>query len=345
MTPDWSMSREIEEQPDLFERRLDDWVAQADELSDHVGNCDQIALLGRGSSRNACVYASYLYALQTGNHPIEFRLWTTTQDQVPDRDWSNVAVLAFSASGQSTDVARAARWLADRGAFVVGITNATDDDCALGEAAHELFYVRVGDERAVPATKSFNAQLFASAALVGFDIRDAVAETIKCFEKLSDDDTAGRLADLVGDGRAINWIARGPSLGAARDAALKCRECARISSTGWSSAEFQHGYIGSLDPDDRAIIFSDANQPAGTFSAITKELLSRQTPFAVTGLDYYREHDGIPAPALAIDLPSQRWARAPVFAYLSQKTALELAVRRDLNPDNPSGLQKVTETT
>ena len=343
-TPNWRMTREIGEQSTLFSELIDDWSHAAARLRDAIADRSHLALLGRGSSRNAAVYASYLYGLQCGGHPIEFRPWMTTRDDVPHRDWSDTAVFAYSASGQSTDIARAAQWLNDRGALVIGITNAVDD-CALGEAADDLFRLQIGDELAVPATKSFNAQLLASAALLGFDIEEAVEETVRCFESLEDGAQAERLADIIDGGDTVSWIARGPSLGAARDAALKCRECARLESNGWSSAEFQHGYIGSVDADDRVILFSDANQPAGSFSAVTKSLLNRNTPFVVVGLDYYRENGAAAAPVLSVDLPEYRWARAPVFAYLAQQTALELAVRRDLNPDCPSGLQKVTETT
>ena len=142
----------------------------------------------------------------------------------------------------------------------------------------------------------------------------------------------------------VSWIARGPSLAAARDAALKLRECTRIDASGWSSAEIQHGYIGSIDADDRAVVFSDANQPKGSFSSVTKGLLTRKTPFVVAGLEYYRDNGGVAASVLDVPLPDRRWARTPVFAYLSQQTALELAERRDLNPDYPAGLKKVTET-
>lgn len=343
MTPDWRMTREIAQQPELFEANCAQWIADAESLRTQIYERDHLAVIGRGSSRHAAIYASYLYGLITGRHAVEFRPWMTTRP-VPQADWSNTSAFAFSASGQSTDIARAAEWISERGGFVVGITNADSADCALGEAADALFHLDMGDERAVPATKTFNAQLFAAAALLGFDLEEAIPETAAALKGLEDGETARHLADLVDDARMIAWIARGPSMAAACDAALKCRESARVESTGWSSAEVQHGHIGSFDERDRAVIFSDANQPAGSFSSVAKALLSRKTPYAVTGLNYYQNDGGMPAHMLDVDLPGALWARTPVFAYLSQQTALELALRRGLNPDCPAGLQKVTET-
>lgn len=343
MTSDWRMTQEIAEQPELFEKNLGAWSAAAASLREEIAARRQLVVLGRGSSRHACIYGSYLYGLATGRHAVEFRMWMTTRS-VPQVDWSDTAVLAYSASGESTDVARASQWLADRGSFVVGITNADDDQCALGEAATALFHLNIGEELAVPATKSFNAQLLATAALLGFDIEAAIPEVATALREMHDGETAKQVANLIDDADSVAWIARGPSMAAARDAALKCRESARLESTGWSAAEFQHGHIGSFGEDDRAIIFSDANEPKGSFSSVTKALLNRKTPFVVVGLDYYTENAGPAAPILAIPLPEQRWARPPVFAYLSQQTALKLARQRGLNPDYPSGLQKVTET-
>lgn len=343
MTHDWQMKLEIAEQPARFEERLQDWTSAAASLRPEIADRDQLVVVGRGSSSNACIYASYLHGLSTGRHAVEFRLWMTTRS-VPQADWSNAAVLAFSASGQSTDVARASQWLRERGAFVIGITNADDDRCALGEASDALFHLGVGEERAIPATKSFNAQLLATSTLLGFELDQAMPGIVGCLRRLEDGELAAQLSDLIGPSRSTAWIARGPSLSAACDAALKCRESAQIESTGWSSAEFQHGHIGSFGERDRAIIFCDANQPAGSFSSVAKALLARKTPFAVVGLDYYEQNGGPAAPTLSLDLPEQRWARPPVFAYLSQQTALKLALKRGLNPDCPAGLKKVTET-
>ncbi len=344
MTRQWRMTCEIADQPDVFEARATHWMSAAEPLREVIQRRSRLALLGRGSSKNACVYASLLYGLATGQQAVRFRPWLTTID-VPRADWSDTAALVFSASGQSTDIARAAQWIVDRGGYTVGVTNAErGEPCALEESTDSLLHLDVGDERAVPATKSFNAQLLASAALLGFDVEAAIPELAQCLRALEEREVAKELADLIGDARTVAWIARGPSMAAARDAALKCRECARLDSTGWSAAEIQHGHIGSLDHRDRAVIFSDANQPAGSFSALSKGLLNRNTPFAVIGLDYYRENGASAAPVLQLELPQKRWARPIVFAYLSQQVALELAVRQGLDPDYPAGLQKVTET-
>ncbi|MFW5966867.1 MAG: SIS domain-containing protein, partial [Persicimonas sp.] len=288
---EWHMRREIDEQPDLLESRAAHWMAEASRLGGELLSRDNLVVLGRGSSGNACVYASYLYALRTGRHAIELRPWVTTQ-QTPEADWSDASVLAFSVSGQSTDIAHAAAWLKERGAHVVGVTNAEDDECRLGHASHGLCHLNVGEERAVPSTKTLCAQFFASAALLGYDITEPAEETAAALRALDAHDYAEMLAEFAVGARTLSWVGRGPGLAAALDAALKCRESARQNSDAWSTAEFQHGFIGSLSADDRVVVFSDGNDTAGNIVAVTNALLSRKTPFIVAGASHHPTSEG-----------------------------------------------------
>ncbi len=339
----WYMNLEISEQPAMLEDKAADWMAAAEGFVPKIMARDNLVVLGRGSSGNACVYASYLYGLRTGRHVISFRPWLSTQE-LPTSDWSDAAVLAFSVSGQSTDIAQSAGWLAERGAHVIGVTNAPDNDCRLGDAADGLFHLEIGEERAVPATKSFCAQLFAGAALLGYDIGAPARQAASAIRTLDGSGYGEQLADFMADAKTVSWVGRGPSLAACEDAALKLRETARQDSGGWSSAEIQHGFVGSLGPDDRAVIFSDGNDTAANITAVANALLSRDTPFIVAGADYHTAGGARTSSMLPMDLPEARWARAPVFANLSQRAALHLALQRGLDPDCPAGLKKVTET-
>lgn len=339
---EWRMATEIEDQIDLLEEKPTVWQRQAEGFRDSLDEPANLAVIGRGSSGNACVYTSYVYGLKTGRHAIEFRPWISIHTENPDVDWSDTAVLAFSASGKSTDVSHAAQWLRKRGAFVLGVTNADDANCHLGEAATDLFYLDVGDEVAVPATKSFSSQLFAGAALSGWDIVEPARQAAEAMANYDDKQMTRRLADFLDGARTVSWLGRGPTLGTALDAALKLRETAQMQSSAWSAAEFQHGFLGALGPEDRVITFSDTTDASTSLQAVASALLARESPHMMIGCE--RGDQTNPRPPIPVELPDQRWARGPVFAYLSQKIAFEMALRRDLNPDSPADLSKVTET-
>jgi glucosamine--fructose-6-phosphate aminotransferase (isomerizing) len=339
-TVDFHMRAEIAEQPELLRRLAPAWQKNCEPIADELGRYSQVAVIGRGSSGNATVFFSYLYGLRTGRQVVDFRPWLTTQPAT-DTDWSDTAALAFSVSGESTDVVHAARWLRDRGARIIGVTNRAGPGSTLGRVAHTLLRFDVGVELAVPATKTFTAQLFIAAGLCGLPLRDVVDQTADAMEKAVGSDAVNVTLDFLDDAQTVLWVARGPALAGALDAALKLQETAGRHSYGYSSAEVLHGPIGSVDESDRVIVFEDADEEANSVQAVDISLVARGTPFLCVGNCFSVENRGN---ALNLDLPRERWARTPVFAVLSQQVALEMACRLGLNPDTPLGLRKVTRT-
>lgn len=335
---DSHMKREILETPTMLRREAAGWEAQACDLQERCGGRPTVVLVGRGSSGNACTFASYLFTLRTGRHPIEFHPWLTTQE-LPDADWRDAVVYAYSVSGQSTDVAESLKWLRSRGALAVGVTGAEGDDVHLAAQADALFRLHCGEEVAVPATKSFTAQLFAGAALAGYPLALAAEQAAQAMEAiLADGRLVPALATFLQGARTVAWIARGPSFAGALDAALKTQESLGLSAFGYSTAECLHGPIAMFQPSDRVVLFSGADEPMASKAAVVTTLLARGVPFLTLGTDATHEA-GLPLP-----LPDDRWARTAVFAFLSQLACVELAERLGLDTDAPANLQKVTRT-
>lgn len=331
------MKRETLETPAMLRREAAQWEAQARAIEERRGSRRNVVLIGRGSSGNACTFASYLFMLRTGRHPVEFHPWTTTQT-LPDADWSDSVVYAFSASGQSTDTAESMRWLKSQGALTVGVTGARGKNVCLLDHADAVFRLNCGEEKAVPATKSFTAQLFAAAALAGYPLAQAAEQTALAMESILESDAAATLTTFLKGARIIAWLARGPSCAGALDAALKAQESLGMPNFGYSTAECLHGPIGMFQPSDRVVIFSGADEPMASKQAVVSTLLARGVPFITIGTDATHEA-GLP-----IQLPDERWARTAVLAFLSQLACAELAQRMGLDPDAPANLHKVTQT-
>ena len=222
------------------------------------------------------------------------------------------------------------------------ITNAPDENCHLGQASDHLLHLDIGPELAVPATKSLCAQLFATAALCGLEIDEAAGETGRAMKEVIKSPFVDEIAGTLNRARTTAWIARGLAISAALDAALKMQETAGIPSTAWSTAEFLHGPIGSVNSEDAVILFVDTLKPTQSFDAVIKHLVTSGTPFfVIAGMD------SSPLPGdltMRFSMPSPKWAMVPVFSLFSQMIALNIAYRRGLDPDRPSGLQKVTQT-
>ena len=236
------------------------WQREAFDVIRLTAGRSTAVLVGRGSSGNVCTFGSYLLALQTGRQPIEFRPWLTTQT-LPDSDWSDSVVYAYSFSGNSTDVAASAEWLRARGALIVAVTGAESQHAHLLQAAHHVIRLGCGPELAVPATKSVIAQLFIAAALAGVEITLAAEQTAACMAQIDADSVAAKLAEFLHGARTVTWLARGPSLGGALDAALKMQESVGMPAFGYSMAEYLHGSIAAASPEDRVLLFSCADAP------------------------------------------------------------------------------------
>lgn len=334
---DSHMWQEALETPAMLRREAAGWQAQATRIREAAASRSQVALLGRGSSGNACTFGAYLFTLRSGRHPVEFHPWLTTQP-LPDADWSDTVAYAFSASGQSVDVAESLRWLKARGALAVAVSGARDATAPLVALADESFALNCGPEQAVPATKSFTAQLFAAAALAGYPMVETAQQTAQAMDAIVASDVVATLASFLQGARTVAWVARGPSLGGALDAALKTQESLGMPAFGYSTAEFLHGPIGMFHPADRVVLFSGADEPMDSKQAVVTTLLTRGVPFLTIGTDATHEA-GLP-----IRLPDERWARTPVLAFLAQLACAELAKRMGLDADAPANLQKVTRT-
>jgi len=349
------MQAEIAEQPTLMRRQSQAWKNRAAELREKLLARRQLVLVGRGSSGNAALYFTYLWGTNSGRQPMDFRLWLA-QENNKTGDYSDCAVLAFSASGQSTDVVKACSWLKERGAFVVGVTAAPDANCRLGAVAHELFLLNCGLEKAVPATKSFLSQMVVSAALAGFPIQERSSAIASSIEKTIVSPASTVLAEFLSGARTVVLLGRGHLLGAVHDAALKLQETTGLAAFAYSTAEFFHGPLGCVSHDDRVVLFSSGDNELE--QRLLMSLAERDVPvrYVMRGnasadnpsivLSSVLEERGMGALFETLQLPNtgQDWSDAFAVITLMQMTCLVLCGRMGRSPDAPPSLKKVTET-
>lgn len=332
------MHKEIAEQPELLRSKWKYWTEQAQTARAELSDRRHLALVGRGSSGHACTFATYLHAAESGRHPIEVRPWVFTQAP-PKARWEDVAVHAYSVSGQSTDIARTASQLREAGAKVLGVTNASSPNCNLARASDTMLYMDAGDERAVPATKTFTAQLFVSAALAGCDIEAPAKQVADGIAAIAAKKLYEQLAKFIEGGRCVYVVARGPALAAALDGVLKMQEASGQLAAAYSAAEILHGPVRSLSHEDRVVVLEDEPGGGESRQAVLTHMVAEGIPHVTITSEGSTEHLG-----LALPMPEARWARTPLMGALFQWTALELATRRGLDPDQPPGLNKVTFT-
>lgn len=348
------MLNEVSEQPRIIRRQSEAWKNRANELRELLLSRRQIILVGRGSSGNAALYFTYLWSTSSGRQPIDFRLWVA-QDSNAVGDYSDCGVIAFSASGQSTDVVKACSWLKQRGAVVIGVTAAQDATCRLGSVCDELFLLNCGIEKAVPATKSFMSQMAASAALSGFPLTERASAIATSIEKTIVSPASTHLAQFIIGARTVLMLGRGYLLGAVHDAALKLQETTGLAAFAYSTAEFFHGPLGSVSPTDRAIIFASGETELE--QRLLVSLAERGVPVRLVVRGSAADNPSVAFSQMfaergqatlfeVIELPTtgQDWADVFSLITLVQMTCLSLCGQMGRSPDAPPSLKKVTET-
>ncbi len=173
-------------------------------------------------------------------------------------------LVLVSQSGRSAEIARLLE--ATRGRLeTVGVTNTADSP--LAQDATAVVLTHAGDEAAVACKTYLAAQMalaWLGTVLVGGSLegaRDDLAATVPLVRAYlaawhAHVDELARLLDGM---RAIYYVGRGPSLGAACSAGLITTEATHLPSEGMGSAAFRHGPLELLD--DRVFLLAFAGEP------------------------------------------------------------------------------------
>lgn len=299
-----------------------------------------VAFVARGSSSNAALLGRYLAELASGR-PAALVAPSIHTRYAADVDYRGYLVVALSQSGATPEIAAVATRLRERGARVVGVTNATSS--ALSDAAELTLPLDAGEERAVPATKTVTAQMLmmtvVASGLGDIGLTGSTLEAVpRAVEQLlCDAGPAEILAQRWAESDRLLVVARGLLVASASETALKVRETARLFAQSFSSADLLHGPIASVHPGDPVLVL-DGGGPARTdLAEITSRLAVASAAVATCGLD---EAATLP---LRSSLPEALQAVAATVR--GQQLARSWACARGLDPDFPEGLAKVTRTS
>ena len=334
------MAAEMAEQPP----RLRDLIGRHDAIAAKVcavapEPLNGITIAARGSSDHAAIYGRYLLEAATGK-PVSLAAPSLHTLYGIDVDYSGQLVIAVSQSGATPEIVRTLQAMQGGGGRGLAITN--DARSALAMAADETVELDLGEELAVPATKTVTGQLVAFAIIASALGRvpftrgelDAVPDRVRTV--LDDPGPVAAAAQpLVGASRLI-IAARGYLLAAALETALKLKETCSVFADGYSAADLRHGPIAAVTRGLPVVALCAPGPAEADVRSLVDELRARQARVLVVG-----SGDGAD-----VSLPgSSPEALAPIVAVVrGQQLAYELALQSGHDPDAPQGLTKVTRT-
>ncbi len=343
----YSMRAEIYEQPDVLRRIADEeWSAiqtvtrQMRELGIHT-----VILAARGTSDNAAQYFKYLFEIANGL-PCGLAAPSVVTLYGAQLNLKGCMVVGISQSGEAPDVIEYLAHARANGALTVAITN--EPTSQLAQVSQFCLQIRAGTEQSVAATKTYTGTLgviyLLSQAYKG------ESKATKNLHKTADLveqalETEPHIAEIVDRYRYMREcvaLARGINQCTAMETALKLIETCYVVCKAYSVADFMHGPFALIEPGFPCLLFA----PDGaTFPMVLESAVKLREGGAET-IIFAHQPEILRLARTPIELTAKVDERVSpiVYAVLGQLFAFHLALARDLNPDQPRGLQKVTRT-
>lgn len=336
------MRAEIEQQRHLLRTWADNGgLVSSDLLGTIKGHNPSVVLtVARGTSDHAADYGKYLLEILLGI-PVGSTSPSTVTLFGAKPDARSVLALAISQSGESPDIVAETQALRGGGAFVLAITNSPASP--LARAANAVIDIAAGTENAIAATKSFTAECTALADLAyglaeeQLD-RNAIAEAItRATTEPAPIQAANILDPAIDQSKFLVCVGRGPSTPIASEGALKIMETSGVPALGYSAADFAHGPRTLVSSGVPVIVVAPPGAAHTSVDELIEGIAQARAPHVVLGN----------APRATLQIPTH--LHDPLTAPLEQvvtlqRIALELAILRGNDPDQPRALTKVTRT-
>lgn len=345
MTAASLLEHEIASQPEVIGALLDREIAHIGEIAAQLPPFEYVVIAARGSSDHAALYATYAWgALARRSVALASPSLYTLYETPPRLD--GALVVGISQSGQSPDILAVVAEGKRQGRPTLAITN--DGASPLAAAADHVVELHAGDERSVAATKTYTTQLavMAAFAAVWSGSQERLAELRRLPEVLERtlQGAAGGalraeryryLQDCVVIGRGYNYAT-------AFELALKLKELTYVLALPYSSADFRHGPIATIEAGSAVILVMPQGKTLDDMLTLAGALRERGAELLV--ISDAPQAIELATVALPLVASVPEWL-SPVTAILpGQLLSLHLTLAKGLNPDAPRGLRKVTRT-
>ena len=330
-----NFEKEIKQQPqiikNILKKHLENAVVSGFE---DICNFKKITLIASGTSKNAGDFAAY-YFEQIAKIPskVEFASEILEKDLIFDGD---DLIIFISQSGKSADVLLALEKVKKTTAQTLAITNKIDSPVSVG--SDFKIDMEAGEELAIPATKSFSATIIKLYLLAILFAQKKDIDTQKLTTELQELPNAAEqimqsnLAKKTAENfEAKIFLGRGLCHFALNEIGLKLKEAALEKNSSFPLGEYVHGHMVTLKKTDSILAASF------TFDEIYQtdlNLIERVKTKYNVAIKVITERN----------FPLKSKFLTPLLmVFLYQIVAYEIAKKKGLDADKPSGLNKVTE--
>lgn len=268
------MLQEIFEQPAALNRTLDRYL-DGDSLRTGfltevrpLLECPDMIVVASGSSRHAGLTGEIAME-DLASLPVDVE-YASEYALRPATARRHAAVLAISQSGETADTLAALRAANERGHATLAITNV--EDSAMAREASVSLPTPAGREIAIPATKSFTAQLLvlhllalAAAQVRGVLAAQQIEARIARLRELPGsiatqlpgwEASVEALAPFYSRAKTLLFLGRGIHYPMAREGALKLKESSYLHAEGYPTGELRHGPNALVSPEVPLVVLA-----------------------------------------------------------------------------------------
>ncbi|NUS13932.1 MAG: SIS domain-containing protein [Streptomyces sp.] len=340
------MAAEMAEQPAVLRRILDRAAPDIARTARAVAARRPrfVLLSARGTSDHAALYGKYLIEVELGL-PCGLASMSTITAYGASPQLADVLVVTVSQSGGSPDLTTTTQAAREAGAITLALTN--NPDSPLAEVAEFHIDLLAGPERALPATKTYTAELLTLylfvTALGGLDGLSAAQALPDLADRVLD--RGAEIRDLAGRYRFAERMvitSRGYGYPTAKEAALKLMETSYFPALAYSGADLLHGPLAMVDNISPVIAIVTEGRGGQALQPVLDRLRGRGADLVVVGPG---PQAAAASGGFALPTGELREALQPVLEILPlQRLAWEIAVARGQNPDSPRAIAKITRT-
>lgn len=322
----YNMLREINEIPESIQRTFSQLKNNTNDIIDRIKNSGRIYVIGNGSSYHASLYFQYIFQREGMNiYAFPSNELIYHLNKIKEND----LCIAISQSGENVDVLKASRFWFKRNKNIISIVN--KKECSLCKISSMVYYINAGEEKAIPATKSYISTLTAILIIYNLfkenDVKDNILKIIRNLETiLSKKEKLMKISEFINEksiilGSSLDYIT-------ALEASLKLIETAKVFSLAYPIGELFHGPLQILDGN--TVVFLIKNKNYHLSKRLTNEI-SKSGNTKIIGCDNSDFQTCC----------EYELANPIVNAVPFQLMSYYVAIKKGLNPDKPQRLKKV----
>lgn len=348
--------KDICDTPEVLDSLMEENSAVMNTLVANIkkGSATNFIVAGRGASDHALVYFKYLLEIKS-NYTVGLSAPSVITLYKGKVNYANSIVLACSQSGGAQDVLEVVKKANEQGAITIAVTN--DKFSPIAKSAKFHLFLNAGEKRAVPATKTYSAQLYILLWLASELAGDKEALfTLKNLKQyltgvLPDiDEQTTKYAEKFKNMSTCFVLARGLIYSVALETALIMQETSYIPVKGYSGGEFYHGHHAMVDENTPVLMFFAKNYDeeetqnlirADQIQTIDK-VLNLGAPVLLITNDRVLSHNFKKCNEAFINFIVPEEFTMFAFTLFAQIFACKLSCNTGNDPDNPRAMNRLS---